>query len=234
MLLGSIFQEDGSDKMNSMWNMYAYQLMSFCWNTELSLLEHGAPLDREFVFRFDWLICVRGFPKPYCECQRWAGHVARMGESRSAYRVLVGRPEGKRPLGRPRRRWEDNIKMDLREVGCDDRDRIDLAQDRDQWRAYVRAAMNLRHRKLPSICSHWVEGKPRKKPQPGYLPRPGIEPGSPGFAARRASRYSTGVDDIKANRIIRTSAEKGSTYRDDDDDADADDDDDDDNNNNNT
>ncbi|KAJ4450696.1 hypothetical protein ANN_02125 [Periplaneta americana] len=75
---------------------------------------------------------------------RWAGHVARMGESRNAYRVLVGRPEGKRPLGRPRRRWEDNIKMDLREVGYDDRDWLTLAQDRDRWRAYVRAAMNLR------------------------------------------------------------------------------------------
>ncbi|KAJ4448479.1 hypothetical protein ANN_10495 [Periplaneta americana] len=78
-----------------------------------------------------------------CRRLRWAGHVARMGESRNAYRVLVGRPEGKRPLGRPRRRWEDNIKMDLREVGYDDRDWINLAQDRDQWRAYVRAAMNL-------------------------------------------------------------------------------------------
>ncbi|KAJ4451034.1 hypothetical protein ANN_02470 [Periplaneta americana] len=75
---------------------------------------------------------------------RWAGHVARMGESRNAYRVLVGRPEGKTPLGRPRRRWEDNIKMDLREVRYDDRDWINLAQDRDQWWAYVRAAMNLR------------------------------------------------------------------------------------------
>ncbi|KAJ4426744.1 hypothetical protein ANN_26543 [Periplaneta americana] len=75
---------------------------------------------------------------------RWAGHVARMGESRNAYRVLVGRPEGKIPLGRPRRRWEDDIKMDLREVGYDDRDWINIAQDRDRWRAYVRAAMNLR------------------------------------------------------------------------------------------
>ncbi|KAJ4425785.1 hypothetical protein ANN_27410 [Periplaneta americana] len=75
---------------------------------------------------------------------RWAGHVARMGESRNVYRVLVGRPAGKRPLGRPRRRWEDNIKMDLREVGYDGRDWINLAQDRDQWRAYVTAAMNLR------------------------------------------------------------------------------------------
>ncbi|KAJ4443860.1 hypothetical protein ANN_05647 [Periplaneta americana] len=67
---------------------------------------------------------------------RWAGHVARMGDSRNAYRVLVGRPEGKRPLGRPRRRWEDNIKMDLMEVGYDDRDWINLAQDRDRWQAY--------------------------------------------------------------------------------------------------
>ncbi|KAJ4432949.1 hypothetical protein ANN_15206 [Periplaneta americana] len=74
----------------------------------------------------------------------WAEHVARMGGFKYAYRVLVGRPEGKRPLGRPRRRWEDNIKMDLREVGYDDRDWINLAQDRDRWRAYVRAAMNLR------------------------------------------------------------------------------------------
>ena len=75
---------------------------------------------------------------------RWAGHVARMEQSRNAYKVLVGNPEGKRPLGRPRRRWEDNIKMDLREVGCDPRDWIALAEGRDQWRAYVRAVMNLR------------------------------------------------------------------------------------------
>ncbi|KAJ4440903.1 hypothetical protein ANN_10750 [Periplaneta americana] len=75
---------------------------------------------------------------------RWAGHVARMGESRNAYRALIGRPERKIVLGRPRRRWEDNIKMDLREVGYDDRDWINLAQDMDRWRAYVRAAMNLR------------------------------------------------------------------------------------------
>ncbi|KAJ4448004.1 hypothetical protein ANN_10014 [Periplaneta americana] len=78
---------------------------------------------------------------------RWAGHVARMGESRNACRVSVGRPEGKIPLGRPRRRWEDYIKMDLREVGYDDREWINLAQDRDRWQAYVRAAMNLRFRK---------------------------------------------------------------------------------------
>jgi hypothetical protein len=75
---------------------------------------------------------------------RWAGHAARMGERRNAYRILVGKPDGKRPLGRPRRRWVDNIKMDLREVGWDGRDWIDLAQDRDQWRAYMNAVMNLR------------------------------------------------------------------------------------------
>ena len=75
---------------------------------------------------------------------RLAGHVARMGQFRNAYRVLVGKPESKRPLGRPRHRWDDNIKMDLREVGCDPRDCIALAEDRDQWRAYVRAVMNLR------------------------------------------------------------------------------------------
>ena len=64
---------------------------------------------------------------------RWAGHVARVGEERGVYRVLVGKPEGKRPLGRPRRRWVDNIRMDLQEVGCGYMDWIGLAQDRDRW-----------------------------------------------------------------------------------------------------
>jgi hypothetical protein len=67
-----------------------------------------------------------------------------MGEGRVAYRVLMGRPEGRRPLGRPRRRWEDNIKMDLQEVGWGGMDWIDTAQDRDRWRALVNAVMNLR------------------------------------------------------------------------------------------
>ena len=75
---------------------------------------------------------------------RWAGRVARMGERRGVYRGLVGKPEGKRPLGRPRRRWEDNIKMNLQDVGCGGTDWIDLAQGRDGWRALVNAVMNLR------------------------------------------------------------------------------------------
>jgi hypothetical protein len=74
----------------------------------------------------------------------WAGHVARMGEERGAYRILVGTPEGRRPLGRPRRRCEDNIEMDLQEVGWEGVDWIDMAQDRDRWRALVNAVMNLR------------------------------------------------------------------------------------------
>ena len=75
---------------------------------------------------------------------RWAGHVARMGEERGAYRILVGKPEGKRPLGRPRRRWVDNIRMNLQEVGCGYVDWIGLAQDKDGWRTLVSAVMNLR------------------------------------------------------------------------------------------
>ena len=76
--------------------------------------------------------------------RRWAGHVARMGEGRGVYRVLVGKPEGKRPLWRPRRRWEDNIRMDLQEVGLGYEDWIGLAQDRDRWRALVSAVRNHR------------------------------------------------------------------------------------------
>jgi hypothetical protein len=75
---------------------------------------------------------------------RWAGNVARMGEVRGAYHILVGRPEGRRPLGRPRHRWEDNIKMDLWEIGFWDVDWIHWAQDRDRWRALVNTVMNLR------------------------------------------------------------------------------------------
>ena len=82
---------------------------------------------------------------------RWAGHMVRMGEGRGVHRVLVGKPEGKRPLGRPRRRWEDNIKMDLQEVegGCEDW--MELAQDRDRWWALVSMVMNLRVPKMWGI-----------------------------------------------------------------------------------
>jgi len=75
---------------------------------------------------------------------KWAGHVARMGEEREVYRVLVGKPEGRRPLGRPRHRWVDNIRVNLQEVGCGYMDWIGLAQDRDRWRTLVSAVLNLR------------------------------------------------------------------------------------------
>jgi hypothetical protein len=74
---------------------------------------------------------------------RWSGHVTRMGEKRGAYRILVGRPEGRRPLGRPRHRWENNIKMDLQEVEWVGMNWIELAQDRDSWWALVNVVMNL-------------------------------------------------------------------------------------------
>jgi hypothetical protein len=75
---------------------------------------------------------------------RWAGHVARMGEKRNVYRLLVGKPEGKKPLGRPRRRWIDNVKIDLLEIGLSVVDWIGLAQNRYRWRALVNSVMNLR------------------------------------------------------------------------------------------
>jgi hypothetical protein len=75
---------------------------------------------------------------------RWAGHVALMGEKMNAYRILVGKQERKRPLGRPRRKWVDDIKMDLREIRWDAMDWIGLAQNRDQWRTLLNAVMNLR------------------------------------------------------------------------------------------
>jgi hypothetical protein len=75
---------------------------------------------------------------------KWARQVARMGEGTGVFSVLVGKHEGKRPLGRPRRRWEDNVRMDLQEVGCGREDWIELAHDRDSWRALVSAERNLR------------------------------------------------------------------------------------------
>ena len=82
---------------------------------------------------------------------RWAGHVALMEEGRGVHRVLVGKPEGKRSLGRPRRRWEDNIKTDLQEVGRGCEDWMELVQDRDRWRALVSTVMNLGVLKMRGI-----------------------------------------------------------------------------------
>jgi hypothetical protein len=75
---------------------------------------------------------------------KWAGHVARIGEKRNAYMTLVEKPEGKRPLGRPRRRWVDNIKIDLREIGWNGVDWIHTAQERERWRALVNTVLNFR------------------------------------------------------------------------------------------
>ena len=82
---------------------------------------------------------------------RWVGHVARIGEGKGVHRVLVGKTEGKRPLGRARRRWEDNIKMALQEVGGACGDWMELAQDRDRWRALVSTVRNLRVPKMRGI-----------------------------------------------------------------------------------
>ena len=82
---------------------------------------------------------------------RWVGHVARVGDRSGVYRVLVGKPDGKRPRGKSRRRWEDNIKMDLQEVGFGGMDWMELAQDRDRWRAFVSTVMNFRFPKKRGI-----------------------------------------------------------------------------------
>ena len=104
------------------------------------------PVSRFFETSMVTSICLRHSYLRVIKSRRmrWAGHVARMGEGRGVYRVLVGKPDGKRPLGRPRRRWEDNIRMDLQEVGLGYEDWIGLAQGRDRWRALVSAVRNLR------------------------------------------------------------------------------------------
>ena len=97
---------------------------------------------------FSWFIilfyktCIVRVIKP--RIIRWAEHVARTGYRRGVFRVLMGKPEGRRPLGIPRYRWEDNIKMDLQEVECGGMDWIELAQDRDRWRTFVNVVTNLR------------------------------------------------------------------------------------------
>ena len=94
---------------------------------------------------------------------RWAGHVARMGEDRGVQTVLVGKPEGKRPLGRPRRRWEDNIKMDLQEVGGGRGDWMELAQGRDRWRARMRWAGHVARMGEDRGVQRVLMGKPEGK-----------------------------------------------------------------------
>jgi hypothetical protein len=96
---------------------------------------------------------------------RWTGHVARMGEKRNAYRLLVGKPEGKRPLGRPRRRWVDNIRMDLGKVGWGDVDWIGLAKDRKRWRAVVNSVLNLR---VPCNAGKLSSGRASSGVSPSY------------------------------------------------------------------
>ena len=97
---------------------------------------HSEELNYLFSLNNVWVMTSRRM--------RWAGHVAHMGERRGVlFRVLVGKPEGKRPRGRPRHRWEDKIKMELQEVGCGGVDWIKLAQDRDRWQALVNAVINL-------------------------------------------------------------------------------------------
>ena len=93
------------------------------------------------------------------EILRWAAHVARMEESTSAFKILTGIPTGKRPLGRPRRRWEDNISMNLKEIGIISRNLVDLPQDRDYWRALVNVTLNLQLLlSMVSINIHLIQG----------------------------------------------------------------------------
>ncbi|KAJ4436907.1 hypothetical protein ANN_17039 [Periplaneta americana] len=155
---------------------------------------------------------------------RWTGHVARMDESRNVYTVLVGRPEGKRPLGGPRRRWEDNIKMDLREVGYDDRDWINLAQDRDRWRAYVRAAMNLRthfdigcHARIPTrntilrwVASFRTTGSTLKKKSPGRNSI-ALRLSEATVRSRALRLLSLGPFEGRKEHLLRTSGERKKT-----------------------
>jgi hypothetical protein len=96
------------------------------------------------MWSFIFALIENSFRQIKSRRMRWAGHVARIGEESKVYRVLVGKPEGKRPRGRPRRRWEDGVRMDLMEIGWGNVDWIQLAQDKDRWRALINTAMNLR------------------------------------------------------------------------------------------
>jgi hypothetical protein len=96
------------------------------------------------MWSFIFVLIENSFRQIKSMRMRWAGYVARIGEESNVYRVLVGKPEGKRPRGRPRRRWEDGVRMDLMEIGWGNVDWIQLAQDKDRWLAVINTAMNLR------------------------------------------------------------------------------------------
>ena len=139
--------EDNIIKLNLYWKKCAF----FGFFLHMSVVVYYVSVTNQ-IFRgqfhawrvdFDYEITLLVYPSIY-QLRRWSGHGARMGEGRGLHRVLVGKPEGKRPLGRPRRRWEGNIKMDLQEVegGCGDW--MELAQDRERWRALLSKVMNFR------------------------------------------------------------------------------------------
>ena len=125
-------------KLHELWMFRKYDLCRLQW---LVRVIYGQILIKLLVPQYSSPNIVRVIKS---RRMRWAGHVARMEEGRGVHKVLVGKPEGKRPLGRPRRRWDDNIKMDLEEVGRGCGDWMELAQDRKRWQALVSTVMNLR------------------------------------------------------------------------------------------
>jgi hypothetical protein len=114
------------------------ELMTVWYTEHVSVLRFKSPVERSFLYSLPIIVRVINSRR-----MRWAVHVAHMGERRGVYRVLVGKPEGKSPLGRPRRRRDDNIKMQLREVGGGGKGWIDVEQDRGRWRVLVNAIMNI-------------------------------------------------------------------------------------------
>ena len=122
-------------------DLFLLLLSTLSW---VFLFVSSLPVIYVYVYIYIYIyiyICIERINRQ-SRSMRWAGHVARMMERRGVYRVLVGKPEGNYPLGRPRCRWENNIKRNLQEVGCGGTDWIELAQDRDRWRALVNAVMN--------------------------------------------------------------------------------------------